>query len=163
NVAFPNAAPKVVSVVGPDGQQVPAQVIGAQNGTTQILFLAKTPSVGYAVFDVQAADSQTASATLKVSESTLENGRYRISIDPGGDVSAILDKKLNRELLSAPIRMAIKTDKPTQWPAWNMDWNDQIKAPRAYVGGPAKIRVSENGPVRVAVEVVRETEGSKYQ
>ena len=163
SVVFPNAAPQAVNVVGPDGKQVPAQVLGEHDGTTQILFLAKTPSVGYAVFDVQGADSQTPSATLKVSESTLENGRYRISIDAQGDVSAIFDKKLNRELLSAPIRLAIKTDKPTQWPAWNMDWNDQIKAPRAYVGGPAKIRVSENGPVRVAVEVVRETEGSKFQ
>ena len=41
-----------------------------------------------------------------------------------------------------------------------MDWADQQKPPRAYVGGPAQIRVVENGPVRVAVEVVRETEGS---
>src|SRR5262249_12674026 len=57
----------------------------------------------------------------------------------------------------------IKNDTPAQWPAWNMDWTDQQRAPRAYVSGPAKIRVVENGPVRVAVEVVRETEGSKFQ
>ncbi len=43
-----------------------------------------------------------------------------------------------------------------------MDWVDQSRAPRAFVGGPAKIRVVENGPARVAVEVSREAEGSTF-
>jgi alpha-mannosidase len=43
-----------------------------------------------------------------------------------------------------------------------MDWSDQQKPPRSYVGGVAKIRIAENGPVRVALEVSRETEGSKF-
>ena len=61
------------------------------------------------------------------------------------------------------MRLAIKSDTPAQWPAWNMDWADQQKPPRAHVSGPAKIRIVENGPVRVAIEVVRETEGSEFQ
>jgi alpha-mannosidase len=43
-----------------------------------------------------------------------------------------------------------------------MDWSDQQKPSRSYVGGPAKVRVVENGPVRVALEIERETEGSKF-
>jgi alpha-mannosidase len=43
-----------------------------------------------------------------------------------------------------------------------MDWADQQKPPRGYVLGPASIRVVESGPVRVAVEVSRETEDSKF-
>jgi alpha-mannosidase len=43
-----------------------------------------------------------------------------------------------------------------------MDWADQQKPPRAYVSGPASIRVVESGAVRVAVEVTRETEDSKF-
>jgi alpha-mannosidase len=42
-----------------------------------------------------------------------------------------------------------------------MDFDQEQAAPRSY-GGPAKIRVVENGPVRVAVEVSREGEGSKF-
>ena len=34
--------------------------------------------------------------------------------------------------------------------------------PRAYVGGPAKIRIAENGPARVALEVERTTENSTF-
>ncbi len=157
SITYPSGMPNAVRVFGPDGKEVPAQL---SNG--KVLFLAKTPSIGYAVYDVQPADSSPAVSTLKVTESSLENARYRVTLDRNGDVSSIFDKTLNRDMLSAPARLAIKTDKPEQWPAWNMDFSDQQKPPRAYVGGPAKIRVVENGPVRVAVEVERETEGSRF-
>ena len=75
---------------------------------------------------------------------------------------ASIDKALNKELLSAPIRLAITTDVPRKYPAWNMDFDQEQAPPRAYVGGPAKIRIEENGPVRVSVEVTRETEDSRF-
>ena len=157
NVSFAGGLPKAVRVFGPDGAEMPAQLSGGK-----VLFLARAPSVGYAVYDVQAADAAPSESQLKVSESSLENARYRIQLNQDGDASSIFDKSLNRQMLSAPLRLAIKTDKPEQWPAWNMDWADQQKAPRAFVSGPAKIRVVESGPVRVAVEVERQTEGSKF-
>jgi alpha-mannosidase len=157
NIVFPNGAPRAVRVIGPDGKEVPAQMT---NG--KVLFVAKVPSVGFAVYDVQPADSFLSGGDLKVTESSLENSRYRIQLDKKGDVSQIFDKKLNRDLLSAPIRLAISTDNPHQWPAWNMDFEDEQRAPRAHVAGLAKIRVVESGPVRVAVAVERETEGSKF-
>ncbi|HEX5890439.1 MAG TPA: glycoside hydrolase family 38 C-terminal domain-containing protein, partial [Pyrinomonadaceae bacterium] len=148
--------------VGPDGREVPGQVIGEEDGKVKVLFVAKAPSVGYAVYS--GFRRETSKATnLKVADLSLENDRYRVELNRDGDVASVFDKKLNRELLDAPLRLAIKHDTPAQWPAWNMDWTDQQKAPRAYVSGPARIRVVENGPVRVAIEVVRETEGSKFQ
>ena len=163
-VSFPNGVPQSVRVTGPDGKEAPAQVIGSGNGAAKVLFVAKVPSVGYAVYDVQPADgpASTQNSELSVSESSLGNARYRIKINDNGDVSSIFDNKSNHELLSAPIRLAIITDNPAHWPAWNMDFEDEQRAPRAMVGGPAKVRVVENGPVRVAVEVSREAEGSKF-
>jgi alpha-mannosidase len=155
NVALP-AGTKAVRVTGPDGRDVPAQLEGGK-----VLFVAKAPSVGYAVYDVQPADAAGASA-LKVTESSLENARYTVKLDQNGDVSSIFDKTANKELLSAPIRLAIKTDNPRNWPAWNMDFDQEQAAPRSFVGGPAKVRIAENGPVRVALDVARETEGSKF-
>ncbi|HYV82054.1 MAG TPA: glycoside hydrolase family 38 C-terminal domain-containing protein [Pyrinomonadaceae bacterium] len=145
-------------VFGPDGREVPAQV-----SEGKVLFLAKLVSVGYAVYDVRFAGDDGAAVPLKVSPSWLENHRYRIALNANRDVSSIFDKQLNRELLAAPVRLAIKSDTPTQWPAWNMDWTDQQKQPRGYVNGSTVIRVVESGPVRVAVEVLRETEGSKFR
>ncbi len=156
-ISFPGEIPVAVKVVGPDGQEVPSQI---ENG--KVLFLAKAPSVGYSVYDIQRAQSAAQPSELRVTESSLENARHRVELNPDGDVSSIFDKLLGRDLLSDPIRLAISDDAPRQYPAWNMDFDQEQAAPRAYVGGPAKIRVVEQGPVRVAVEVTRETEGSKF-
>lgn len=163
-VRLEGVAPKAVRVTGPRGGEVPAQVVGERDGATKIIFLAAVPSVGYAVYDVRAADAPTRfnDLDLKVTESSLENARYRVKLNSDGDVSSIFDKTVNKELLSAPARLAFQTERPRDWPAWNMDWADQQKPPRGYVSGPARIRVVERGPVRVAVEVERESEGSKF-
>ncbi len=99
---------------------------------------------------------------LQVSENSLENQYYRVKLNADGDVASIFDKSIGRELLAAPARLAISYDNPEQWPAWNMDWDQEQAAPKAYVSGPAKIRIVENGPARVAIEVSRETAGSKF-
>lgn len=155
-VSFVGGTPKSVRVVGPDGREVPAQL---SNG--KVVFLAKTAAVSFSVYDVQPSDV-VPSSLLKVSASSLENARYRVAINSDGDVSSVFDKQTSRELLSAPIRLAILTDRPRQWPAWNMDFEDVQRPPRAFVSGPANVRVVENGPARISVAVVRETEESKF-
>src|ERR1051325_5493258 len=163
-ISFAGGVPKGVRVFDPQGREVPAQLTGERDGAAQILFLARAPSVGYAVYDVRAAGAPPDNRTspLRVTESSLENARYRLTIDEHGDVSSIFDKTLDKELLRAPARLAVQTERPRDWPAWNMDWTDRQKPPRRYVEGPASIRIIEHGPVRVALEVSRETEGSKF-
>ena len=156
-VSFPGGMPNFVRVTGPDRRDTPAQI---SNG--KILFLAKVPSIGFAVYDVQPLEGANVPSGLHVSEDSLENQYYRVKLNSDGDVESIYDKSLGRELLSAPARLAISYDNPEQWPAWNMDWDQEQAPPKAYVSGPAKIRVVENGPVRVAIEVSRETAGSKF-
>ncbi len=140
DIRFEGGSPKTVCVVGPRGGEVPAQVVGEEDGATKILFLADVPSVGYALYDVRAADAPTRfdDLDLKVSESSLENARYRVTLNADGDVSSVFDKTVNKELLSAPARLAFQTERPRDWPAWNMDWADQQKPPRGYVSGPAR-------------------------
>ncbi len=154
---FPGGAPDGIRVLGPDGVPLPAQRTGRK-----VLFLANAPPTGFAVYDVQAVAVTAVSSELKVSETSIENARYRIAIDANGDIGGIFDKKLGKELLSAPIRLAFQSENPHDWPAWNMDWDDQKKPPRGYVGGPARVRVVERGAARVAVEIARESEGSLF-
>jgi len=158
NIMLPTGVPDAVHVTGPDGKEVPSQI---SNG--KVIFLAKVPSVGYAVYDVQpGAVAASSSAGLQVSENGLENQYYRVKLNSDGDVASIFDKSLGRELLVAPTRLAISYDNPEHWPAWNMDWDQEQATPKAYVAGPAKIRIVENGPARAAIEVSRETAGSKF-
>src|ERR1019366_5297550 len=157
DVTFPGEAPRAVRVFGPDGREVPSQL---ENG--KVLFLAKAPSVGYSVYDIRRAPSAKASAELKITESSLENAHYRVTLNADGDVAGIFDKSLSKELLSAPVRLAISNDAPRMYPAWNMEFDQEQAAPRAFVGSPSKARIVENGPVRVAVEVTRVAEGSTF-
>lgn len=162
-VEFPRAAPQFVRVFGPDGKEVPSQVLSRYQNAARVLFLGRVPSVGFAAFDVRPSNVPSAVTTgIRATANSLENGRYRVSLNSAGDVAQIQDKAANRNLLSGPARLAFKFEEPREWPAWNIDWDDQRQPPVAYVSGPAKIRVVENGPVRVAVEIERETMGSRF-
>ncbi|HEX5832527.1 MAG TPA: glycoside hydrolase family 38 C-terminal domain-containing protein [Pyrinomonadaceae bacterium] len=160
SVLLPPGRWSAVTVLAPDGHEVPSQVIRHEGERIRILFVAKVPSVGYAVYSVFREEAPLRS-NLKTGDSSLENHRYRLQMNNDGDVASIFDKKLNRELLAAPMRLAIKNDTPAEWPAWNMDWADQQKPPRAYVGR-VSMGSGEYGAVRASIYVEREFEGSKF-
>ena len=156
-VNFPGGMPNAVHVTGPDGKEVASQISDGK-----VIFQASVPSVGYEVYDVQPGASTEATSQLRVSKDELENQYYRVKLNADGDVASIFDKQIGKEMLAAPARLAISYDNPRQWPAWNMDWDQEQAAPREFVSGPAQIRVVEQGPVRVAVEVSRDTAGSRF-
>src|SRR6185312_4428021 len=149
-VDLPGGTASSVTATGPDGRTTPAQV---SNG--KVIFLAKAPSVGYAVYSVRPATHEAENSSLRVSQNSLENQYYRVTLDKNGDIASIFDKQIHKELLAGPMRLAISYDKPDQWPAWNMDWDQEQAPPREYVSGPATVRIVENGPARVAIEVSR--------
>jgi alpha-mannosidase len=153
-----------VLVIGPDGN-----VVRAQREGDRIVFLAKVPSVGWAVYDVLSGFEtprnrveDRAAIPVHLQPATIENDRYRVAIDDDGEIASILDKRTNREVLSAPARLALQSEHPHDWPAWNMDWADQQKPPRAFVGGKVTINIVEHGQARSGIEVTRETEGSRF-
>jgi alpha-mannosidase len=158
-IHFAGGVPKAVQAIGPDGRSAPAQILATSGDNVRVAVLATVPSIGFAVYDVQAA-SEAPRDALSVTPHSLENERYRVRLDAAGDVVEIFDKTANRELLASPARLAFLHDTPQQYPAWNVDYKDRVAPPYAYVAGPAGIRVVESGPVRVAVEVRRASQGS---
>jgi alpha-mannosidase len=162
-VRFQEAAPSAVKVFGPDGKEVPAQIVSREGKSVRVLILAQVPSVGYAVYDVRPSSSPVSQPSdLSVTENSLENARYRVKIDENGDVSSVFDKQENRELLAKPARLVYMHENPSQYPAWNMDWDDQKQPPRAVVSGPYKAQIVESGPVRVGLRITRYHEGSEF-
>ena len=159
-VTFPGAAPESIAVDDPQGRPVPAQILGRQGATLRVVFLAHVPSLGYAVYALHAGAG--VKSTLAVTAESLENARYRVRLNAGGDIASVFDKSLNRELLSAPARLSFHTENSFVYPAWNMEWSDRQLPTRGYVGGPARIRILEDGPARVALEVARDAEGSTF-
>lgn len=177
----PGGRPTAIRVFGPDGKEVPSQLLHAQSDSVTVLFLADVPSAGWTVYDVRPAKTAYADPTPVVvaydsrpatigdfpnpfSERGigLQNSRYRVKIDSLGDVSSIFDKTEGRELLSAPIRFELLFDKPNAWPAWEIDYDEVQATARRYVAEPAEIEVIESGPVRAAIRVTRRTEKSVF-
>jgi len=153
--------PENIQVFGPDGKEVPSQITARNGNILEFIFLARTPSIGLAVFDVREVQRPLSRTDLKVSSNALENEYYKVTIAPNGNIYSIFDKNLGRELLSAPARLEFLSEKPRQFPAWNMDWKDRQRTPIDYLDKDAVIRVVENGPVRVAIEVKRKGRNSE--
>ena len=163
-VKFTEGAPKVVKVFNPDGCEVASQIISKSKDSIKILFIAKVPSVGFAVYDVQpASDACTMATGLSVNGRTLENDYYKVVINKYGDIESIFDKKAVRELLAGAAQLEFLSESPRNYPAWNMEWKDRQNPPIGYVDGRATIKIVENGPVRVALEVVRKCRGSVFE
>ena len=154
-VAWPGPPATGVRVIDAETRRdVPAQVLSSRQGSATILFVADVPPIGFKVFDVVRTAKPEGPGSLKVTPTSLENGRYLVTIDANGDVSSIRDKPAGVELLKAPARLELFDDPSFRWPAWEIVWEALAKGPRAYAGKPS-VRVIENGPARVAIEVTR--------
>ena len=160
-ISFPGNVPDAMTAYDPQGQPVPTQILDHDGKALKVLFIAKAPSLGYAIYDLRSGGSAN-STDLSVTANSLENAHYRVTLNAAGDIASIFDKSLKRELLSAPARLSINPENPPAYPSWNMYYEDRVKPARNYVGGPAKIRIAENGPGRVALEVERITENSIF-
>jgi alpha-mannosidase len=162
-VEFKGPAPAAIHVVDRATQrEVLVQVLERQGNKARILFLADVPSIGFKIFEaLKGASTSRASSSLSVTPSSLENARYKVRIDANGDLESILDKRVGRDLLKAPIRLELRNDSSPDKPAWRILWDTINSSPREYVTAP-QVRVVERGPVRIALEITRKAAGSTF-
>ena len=90
--------PASIAVYDNNEKRIPAQIIGKKGNKLKIIFQAKLPSAGMAVFDVRENEETTNLSKLAVTKNTLENEFYKIQVADNGDIASILDKKTGREL-----------------------------------------------------------------
>jgi len=161
DVFFPEGSPSYVRVFDAENKEIPVQINNGGKGWLRILFLASVPSLGLACYDVQpSVQPVTYKTDLSSGNRILDNEFYKVTLNENGDIASIIDKKLGKELLSAPARIEFLREHPAYWPAWNMDWNDRRKPPVDFFKGPAKITLLETGPVRTVIKVERELRNS---
>jgi alpha-mannosidase len=162
-IAYPEGSPENIRVLDPSGVAVPVQILEMTKTSLRILFPARVPSFGLSCFDVQSVKGDAEFRTgLAAGHNYLENEYYKVSLNPAGDVIGIFDKRLFREILSAPAKLEFRKEHPEYWPAWNMDWKDRKKPPVGFVDGPARITLSETGPVRVSLRIERSARNSSF-
>ncbi|HWW02016.1 MAG TPA: glycoside hydrolase family 38 C-terminal domain-containing protein [Candidatus Acidoferrum sp.] len=162
-VIFSNGVPPAVRVFAPNGSEVPSQMGLPTGNTAPVTFLADVPAMGAAIYDVRPSPAPSSLDTgLSISTSQVQNGRYLVQLSAGGDVTSILDKVNNRQLLSRPIRWDFLYDLSTSLPSWEIQYNNVVAPPTSYLSGPAQFQVLENGPARVTLGVTRYNAGSTF-
>ncbi len=162
-VLFPDGTPEYLKIFDASGKEVPVQLLSTTKTSAHILFMAILPSLGVAIYDVQSSKQPGIYKTsLSAGKNILDNEFLKLTINSGGDISSILDKKLGKELLSGPARLEFQKEHPTYWPAWNMDWKDRKNPPAGYVDGPALITLVENGPLRATFKIERTARNSTF-
>ena len=153
--------PKYVQVVDGKGVFVPMQEIKRTANSIKLIFAAKVSAAGFAAFDVrEVSKSDNTKQSLLVTQNSLENEFYKVRLNAQGDIASILDKKVNKEMLDKPAGLEFLEESPNEWPAWNMDWEDRKNPAVGRMNEKASMRIVENGPVRVAIEVKREGRNS---
>lgn len=134
-----------------EGRRVASQY---NNGVLE--FIAKVPAVGYAVYDLREGKSSTREA-VRVTNNTLENSVYKLTLDKNGDIASIRDKRYGRELVEKgkAFRLAYWRDNHSyQWPAWEII-KDVIDRQPESISQNVKIEKIVSGPLRSALKVTR--------
>lgn len=143
-----------ITVLDADGKEYAAQINSIKNGVATILMCVTVPPMGYKAFDIRNRKCQVKSK-LFASIQMLENEKYRVSLNSNGDISSIFDKELKKEILSKPITTGIfDYNGSKDWPAWELNFNELNREPQNKTKIKT-IKVIENGPCRVALEIVK--------
>ena len=153
---------KEITAFNAQGRKLPTQLTTGWDGKRRVLFSAKLPPVGAAVYSLRKGKpSNVKKSELRVERDLLENDCYKVKIDINGDIASIFDKRIGKELFEQPAQLEFIANFPEQKPAWRIYWKDIKEPARSVAANPVSIRVVEKGPLRIAIEVVRENEGSK--
>lgn len=148
--------PEQIRVVNPEGKEVPAQLTGYSNETAEIAFSAEVAPTGYAVYDIYSSENNVQSR-LKISGNSLENRIYKLTLDTNGDISSLIDKRYNKELVAPgkAFRLALFTENNSfAWPSWEIQ-KSTIDATPVAISDSVSIVIAENGPACASLCVKR--------
>ncbi len=145
-----------------DGAASPVQKISRADGSEEFVSRATpVPSLGW----VGAAKGAAAAAdtSLKVQTDLLENDLIAVRFDAAGEITSVLDKKHQRELIPAGAKaneLIAYEDKPVNWDAWDIDMSFETTFWKLS-DLPCQIEVIEEGPHRAALRIERSYQSSK--
>ncbi len=138
------------------GETVPIQI--AADGS-RICYLPSLPSMGYAL--VTRGSALPSVTAAKANATAIETPYYSIMLDDCGEIISFYDKQNDRQVLrdgGKANRLTVFEDKPMMYDAWDINiFHHEKPYP---VGKANSIRVTESGPVRTAIEIVREFNNS---
>lgn len=139
------------------------QIVGRGKGTTTLLcYIENVPPLAGTSITITPSDSKPATVEpWKASPRFLETPVYRLRMDSHGNFTSIHDKRLRREILKKGQRgNVLQTfhDTPGEWEAWDIDAGYESK--KADVLKFKSLKVAEQGPLRMTLEIIRKSDRS---
>ena len=121
-VGFSEPGIRGVTLIDPDGQEIPLQILRAERHadgtliTATVAFVGNIPALGYAVYHLLPQITATP-ASIASENNTLDNGFYHLEIDPAsGAINRLLVKAGEWEALANPGNVvALEEDHGDLW------------------------------------------------
>ncbi|TCP29464.1 alpha-mannosidase [Scopulibacillus darangshiensis] len=138
------------------GIEIPMQTVKSHataGGRYRLSFIAKLPPLGYRVYKLKRMSSKKMFAPIKANDYTLENGNYRVEVDPEtGFITSLYDINNKMEILDGPAaRPVVLEDKSDTWSHDVLRYENECG-----VFKPIKIKRVEYGPVKSVIRVISE-------
>ena len=154
-----------IQVYGPDGKRAKSQILCIKDGKATVAFAAASPSLSLSVYDFRPVKTQPSSKTnLKASGRTIENSIYKVTVGPDGDISSIVDKRCNKEMVAQGQSFGLQVfeeNTSNSWPAWEILKTTIDKEP-AKVGTDVEVSVESIGPLMAILKVDRKFKSSTF-
>ncbi len=125
---------------------------GSIKGNTLEFIAENVPPMGYKVFYL--SNTPADGEAVKAGAHFLENKYLRAEFDKNGNLTALINKKIGRNILKGVgNRLSVSHDKPIHESAWNLE-ND-YKMKMWYPDVPESVTLSECSPVKAVLTTVR--------
>ena len=139
-----------------------------KNQPLTLLAAQSIPSCGSLLLDLeQQQNISPAPGELSVHTGehiVLRNAFYELELDEHGGIRRLYDRKEQREILApgqTGNQLIAYEDRPLNFDAWDIDYYYEEKPYPLRENGQTQMRVLEDGPVRVTVEIERHIQSSR--
>ncbi|MCZ7575222.1 MAG: hypothetical protein M5U01_42270 [Ardenticatenaceae bacterium] len=148
-------------LVDDEGRRVPMQTVqswAAARRRNRLSFIADLPPIGYRVYRVLPGSASSEVQPIQATDTSLENDRYRLELDPNtGWISSLYDKKKQFQLFrGAAARPVVIDDTSDTWGHDIFHFNIVAGAFTAR-----SVRLVEHGPVKSVIRVESEYGASR--
>lgn len=146
-----------IAVLDSNGKEMPSQLIAKNGKSLTIVFIAELDSFEYKVYEVKPAKAPCKIKTdISATNHSIENSKYKVIFNKNGDLAFLYDKRLKRQIIESPIKMALLHDTGSlAYPSWELRKSDLDGEPYCYANTP-EFTLLENGPARASIKITRE-------
>ncbi len=153
---------RAYEVLDQKGKHVASQTVVDKDNKLHLLFDARVPATGAAVYSIQPAKEVFRPIKPEIHHE-LENSVYKLTVNASGDITSILDKRNGKELVAPGKAMGLVVFDECEsyaWPAWEILKKTVDREP-VGIKDNVKIQRVENGQLRKSLRIEKTYGDSK--